>query len=358
MACGSSVDEFVHYRGELQNVRWEESPLAGSARWIALRAVAGSGAPAPAGGSGGGFSCGWDDVDDGPAEDDPSWHAFDELRDAEETSGKPGAGGRKLTRKEREKKRDEEQLREARESIRKRGWTENEVKWRSWLARRGHDVMVNDWNLYRHIDGECTPPSRDPFWLNANDKPLPDYEAGNDGPNEEAEPPMTNLMGEVIKPKYEPPRIRTLPALWSDVDGARLAEECLGRKAEAYCWRQTTSMVYLEVRVPEGTPARDLRVEMRPSHLRVSVGSAAPLLDEELHMRIYVGSNADDQSSVWELQDRRCLVFHLVKWHRLEAGNVRDASRTWWRQCFASEEPFENKVPTNAYYDTRKEERR
>ena len=38
--------------------------------------------------------------------------------------------------------------------------------------------MVHDWNLYQYIDGECIPPSRDPFWLNANEKPMPDYEAG------------------------------------------------------------------------------------------------------------------------------------------------------------------------------------
>ena len=30
--------------------------------------------------------------------------------------------------------------------------------------------MVHDWNLYQYIDGECIPPSRDPFWLNANEK--------------------------------------------------------------------------------------------------------------------------------------------------------------------------------------------
>lgn len=77
-----------------------------------------------------------------------------------------------------ERLRDAEEVKQARESIRKRGWSEGEVRWRSWLARRGHDVMVSDWNLHQYVDGECIPPSRDPFWLNANEKPLPDYEAG------------------------------------------------------------------------------------------------------------------------------------------------------------------------------------
>ena len=43
-------------------------------------------------------------------------------------------------------------LRDARESIRKRGWSEGEVKWR--VAReRGHDVQVNDWTLHKYVDG-------------------------------------------------------------------------------------------------------------------------------------------------------------------------------------------------------------
>ena len=98
-----------------------------------------------------------------------------------DTSRKVVASNRRLSKEEREKLTDEQQLAEARESIRKRGWSEGEVKWRAWLATRGHDVQVNDWNLHKYVDGECIPPSRDPFWLNANEKELPDYEAGNDG---------------------------------------------------------------------------------------------------------------------------------------------------------------------------------
>ena len=38
-------------------------------------------------------------------------------------------------------------------------------------------------------------------------------------------------------------------------------------------------------------------------------------------MKIYVGSKVDNESSVWELQDKRVVIFHLVKWYRLGAGN-------------------------------------
>ena len=68
-------------------------------------------------------------------------------------------------------------------------------------------------------------------------------------------------------------------------------------------------------------------------------------------MKIYVGSDADNDCSIWELADKRVVCFHLVKWHRLEAGNVRDTSRTWWRQCLAKEEPFAHLTnPHGEYY--------
>ena len=70
--------------------------------------------------------------------------------------------------------------------------------------------------------------------------------------------------------------------------------------------------------------------------------------------RLQVGSNADSETSIWELQDKRVVVFHLVKWHRVAAGNVRDSSRTWWRQCLVSEEPFVHlDHPHGDYYSAR-----
>ena len=45
-------------------------------------------------------------------------------------------------------------------------------------------------------------------------------------------------------------------------------------------------------------------------------------------------------------------MFHLTKWHRLAAGNVRDSSRTWWRKAFNSEEGFDHMVhPHGDYYN-------
>jgi len=293
----------------------------------------------------------WEHIDEGPDESDDSWASFGPNEERLPTNGKAlVAGGKKLTKEQKQKLKDAEQLAEARDNIRKRGWTDGEVKWRSWLARRGHDTMVNDWNLYQYIDGECIPPSRDPFWINANEVPLPDYEGGNDVPNEVGPMEVTSILGERIEPKWKPPRIVSLAPLWQDVDAAALVEQGLGRVADGYYWRQTTGMIFVEVKVPEGTSARELTVTIAPTRLTIRRG-AERLLDEELYMKVYVGSNVDTESSVWELQDKRVVIFHLVKWHRLAAGNVRDTSRTWWRKCFQHEETFEHENPPGVYYE-------
>ena len=339
------VGAFLAFRGELEIDNWDVVPLQGKRAEIL---TGGPQTKAPClQEETQGFT--WEDIDEGPGESDDSWAAFAPADDSGRDGKALTAGGKKLTKEQRQKLRDQEQLQEARESIRKRGWTEGEVKWRSWLARRGHDVMVNDWNLYKHIDGDCIPPSRDPFWINANEVPLPDYEAGNDVPNEVGPMEVTTILGERIEPKWKPPRIVQLPPLWEEVDEESLVERGLGRVNDRFYWKQTVGMVYVEVKVPEGTSARDLRVSIEPNRLSILIGSQ-PFFDEELHMKIYVGSNADAETSIWELQDKRVVIFHLVKWHRLAAGNVRDSSRTWWRQCFMHEEPFELQHPHGDYY--------
>lgn len=89
------------------------------------------------------------------------------------------------------------------------------------------------------------------------------------------------------------------------------------------------------------------------SSFRLGASSASPFIARLLPCppQVYVGSNVDTESSVWELQDKRVVIFHLVKWHRLAAGNVRDTSRTWWRKCFQHEETFEHENPPGVYYE-------
>ena len=279
MADDGDVGAFLAFRGQLEGLDWEQ-PVAKGARAEALS----SGGPSVR------APClqddshvfSWDWIDEGPPATDESWAAFEPDVAASLPDGKLLARGKKLTKEERQKLADAEQLAEARESIRRRGWTEGEVKWRSWLARRGHDTMVNDWNLYQYVDGECIPPSRDPFWINANEVPLPDYEAGNDVPNEVGPMEVTNILGERIEPKWKPARVVPLPPLWHDVDAPKLLELGLGRVTERYHWRQTIGMVFVEVKVPEGTSARDLQVTIAPSRLTIRRGSGPPLFDEEV----------------------------------------------------------------------------
>lgn len=328
----SDVDAFLSFRGDM-DVRWDKPRVEPT--------------PAPPSVAG----CSWDGVHPGPDEDDVSWAEFDSAIPVD-TRRKVIPSNKKLTKEQRQKLKDEQQLAEARESIRKRGWSEGEVKWRSWLATRGHDVQVNDWNLHKYVEGECIPPSRDPWFLNANDKEMPDYEAGNDGvENEDPEPEVTDILSQPIRPAWRYPPPKPLRPLWGDVDEAMLLLQGLGRRSDTYYWRQTTSTVQLEVKLPEGTSARELRVSMQPTRLTVQIGAEPPLFDEELFMKIYVGSNTDEDCSIWEVQDKRVIVFHLVKWHRLKAGNARDASKTWWCKCMKDESAFDLKVPHAEYYN-------
>jgi hypothetical protein len=298
------VDDFLRFRGQIDLTPqdWAE-PVQQGARAEALRGgPVNHDAPSLQEES---QRFNWEDIDFGPPETDDSWAAFAPKDGSDLPDPKALKGGKKLTKEQRQKQKDAEQLAEARDSIRRRGWTEGEVKWRSWLARRGHDTMVNDWNLYQYIDGECIPPSRDPFWLNSNEVPLPDYEAGNDIPNEVGPMEVTSILGERIEPKWKPPRIVELPPLWQDVDVATLAEQGLGRLNDRYYWRQTLGMVFVEVKVPEGTSGRELKVTIAPSRLTIAIGNEPPLFDEELYMRIYVGSNVDDESYAAATQSAR-----------------------------------------------------
>ena len=296
MADDEDVPAFLKFRGQLDDINWS-APLPKGRRTEMLSGGPQVRAPCLTEES---HAFQWEDIDEGPAESDDSWAAF-APKDQINLDGKLLAGGKKLSKEQRQKQKDAEQLAEARDSIRRRGWTEGEVKWRSWLARRGHDTMVQDWNLYQYIDGECIPPSRDPFWINSNEVrllraatfeagvptmgpcgrqraeraprvfrcaptpvitsptpprppfaaslapalvtasqvPLPDYEAGNDVPNEVGPMEVTNILGERIEPKWKPPRVTELEPLWHDVDGATLVEQGLGRVTEGYYWRQT-----------------------------------------------------------------------------------------------------------------------
>ena len=339
------VVEFLKFRGHLDSVNWSATPPKGKRAEVLS---SGPSVRAPClQEEGQAFT--WEDIDAGPPESDNSWEAFASKKGDGRDGKLLASGGKKLTKEQKQKLKDFEQLADARESIRRRGWTEGEVKWRSWLARRGHDVQVNDWNLHKYIDGECIPPSRDPFWLNANEVPLPDYETGNDVPNEVGPMEITGILGERIEPKCKPARAPQLRPLWQDVDGADLVERgalvffasgaarppslpraarrdpppplslCagLGRVTETYYWRQTISSVVLEVKVPVGTSARDLTVVIEPKRLSIAIGHEAPLFDEQLHMRIYVGSAADNEASIWELQDKQ--------WTLERALNLRHA---------------------------------
>lgn len=145
------VESFLSLRGEMEeSIRWDDPPPAGRRLQVLLddgdATHGGPSVRAPVLREDGN-DFGWEDIDEGPPESDASWAPFMPKDHVDTGKTLSSFGGKKLTREQREKLRDKEQLQNARESIRKRGWSEGETKWRSWLARRGHDVQVNDWNL-------------------------------------------------------------------------------------------------------------------------------------------------------------------------------------------------------------------
>ena len=104
----ADVDSFLAGVGQTMTVQWDK-----------LRPTPEPPLPPPPPVSGATGSCSWDDLHEGPAEGDASWAAFDAMAPVD-TSRKVVASNRRLSKEEREKLKDEQQLAEARESIRKR----------------------------------------------------------------------------------------------------------------------------------------------------------------------------------------------------------------------------------------------
>ena len=107
--AASSIDAFLAFREEM-DVCWDEPPLS-RLRQMMPPTPPTAAADAPR------FS--WDDIDDGPAEDDPSWAAFDEAAEARDGANGSGPSSsrpdrRRLTKAQREKRDKEEQMAESR----------------------------------------------------------------------------------------------------------------------------------------------------------------------------------------------------------------------------------------------------
>ena len=68
-----------------------------------------------------------------------------------------------------------------------------------------------------------------------------------------------------------------------------------GADMGAYSWGQTLNEVTLNVKVPEGTRARDIVVDIKQQYLTVGLKNAEPIISRKLHKKIKV------EDSFWQL---------------------------------------------------------
>ncbi|NXA32287.1 NUDC2 protein, partial [Eudromia elegans] len=78
-------------------------------------------------------------------------------------------------------------------------------------------------------------------------------------------------------------------------------------------WYQTLEEVFIEVRVPAGTRARDVRCALRSRHVELAVGG-----EEVLQGKLFDSTVADE--GTWTLEDRKLIRIVLTKTNR-DAGN-------------------------------------
>jgi len=235
------------------------------------------------------------------------------------------------------------------------GLTEEEIKWKAWLATRGHDVKITESNVHEYCElapageqAEMTRPK--PSGLNEfhpKAAPLPENPCPEHGCSEEFETPF--LLRRHIKAAHPPVYPPSCIECWDD----KPISDGMGNKFERYSWRQDTSHVIMRVPVPRDTKPSDVVVKLKKNHVHVSIAGGQTMIDSKLANPIFV----DEFEIQWELEPVHdpYLLLHLIKFFRKEAMNCRDASETWWSRCLreTKEPPFECKKPPNEYYDSK-----
>ncbi|KAG1153000.1 hypothetical protein G6F37_000039 [Rhizopus arrhizus] len=101
----------------------------------------------------------------------------------------------------------------------------------------------------------------------------------------------------------------------------REAQDKLEREREAkeqselpYTWKQTLQDVDISIPVPKGTRARDVIVDIKKNHFKVSLKGKDPIVDDELCQAVKV----DD--STWTIEDQKEILVHLEKSNQMQ----------WW----------------------------
>ena len=100
-----------------------------------------------------------------------------------------------------------------------------------------------------------------------------------------------------------------------------------GSSTEHYRWTQTLGDVEVRIPIPVGTKAKQLNVEIKPSHLKIGLKGKSPIVDADLHQKVKLAD------CYWNLEDEKEIVLFLSKanqmewWSRLVVGEAEIATR-------------------------------
>merc|ERR1712166_7542 len=162
------------------------------------------------------------------------------------------------------------------------GLTEEEIKWKSWLATRGHDVTITESNVADYCEvthageqAEMRRPQATGLNEFYEEAPLPENPCPEWGCELEFETPF--LLRRHIKADHPP----TFPPPAIECWDAREIEDGMGAKYQTYSWRQDTSHVMLRVPVPRGTKAADIVVKLKKQHLYIALSGGQVLINSK-----------------------------------------------------------------------------
>ncbi|KAI8146291.1 nuclear movement protein nudC [Fennellomyces sp. T-0311] len=104
-----------------------------------------------------------------------------------------------------------------------------------------------------------------------------------------------------------------------------------------YKWRQTLQDVDVTIPVPKGTRGRDLVVELKKKHIKVSLKGQPAIIEGELCKEIKV----DD--STWTIEDQQEVLVHLEKSNQM----------AWWENVVTHAPKIDTKKiqPENSKLD-------
>ena len=135
------------------------------------------------------------------------------------------------------------------------------------------------------------------------------------------------------KPKEEVKKPAPAPAPKPKVD-PKMQEISTynGDTTDKYSWAQTHSDLTVQIKVPEGTKARELIVVMKPQYLSVAIkGQEEKLVEGDLFEKIKV------EDSFWNLEDNKYLVLTLEK-----------QSEVIWKTIITGDQEIDPKKVDNA----------